>query len=89
MEFTNEKAKELLDVGTAQAQELMKNPPKVDELLVSLEEKLKEVMYQMIDIKSSVYALYQDGEYDEDYLDDIIEELDNATDAIRGAQTLM
>lgn len=54
-----------------------------------IEEKLKDVLYQMIDIKSSVYALYQDGSYDEDYLDDIIEELDNATDAIRGAWTMM
>ena len=54
-----------------------------------IEEKLKDVLYQMMDIKGSVYALYQDGEYDEDYLDDIIEELDNATDAIRGAWTMM
>lgn len=54
-----------------------------------IEERLKETLYQLIDIKGSVYALYQDGSYDEDYLDDIIEELDNATDAIRGAWTMM
>ena len=54
-----------------------------------IEERLKETLYQLLDIKGSVYALYQDGSYDEDYLDDIIEELDNATDAIRGAWTLM
>lgn len=54
-----------------------------------IEERLKETLYQLIDIKGSVYALYQDGLYDEDYLDDIIEELDNATDAIRGAWTMM
>lgn len=53
------------------------------------EDMLKQVLTQMIFIKGSVYAKYDDTEYDEDYLDDIIEQLDTATDAIRGAMTLM
>ncbi|MBO7710313.1 MAG: MBL fold metallo-hydrolase [Lachnospiraceae bacterium] len=36
-------AKELLNQGISQAEELIQNPSQVDELLVSLEEKLKEV----------------------------------------------
>jgi len=36
-------AKELLEKGISQAEELIKNPSEVDELLVSLEAKLKEV----------------------------------------------
>lgn len=53
------------------------------------EDILKQVLTQMIFIKGLVYAKYDDTEYDEDYLDDIIEQLDTATDAIRGAMTLM
>ena len=37
------KAKEWLDLATGEAQNLIKNPSKVDELLIQLEEKLKEV----------------------------------------------
>ena len=36
-------AKELLEKGAAQAEEIIKEPSKVDELLVQFEEKLKEV----------------------------------------------
>ena len=43
MDFSMEKAKDLLNVGVADAQELMKDPPKVDEVLVQLENKLQEV----------------------------------------------
>ena len=43
MDFSLDKAKELLDGGLAEAQELIQEPAKVDELLVQLEEKLKEV----------------------------------------------
>ena len=38
-----EKARGLLEEGTEEAQELIQNPSKVDEILVQLEEKLKEV----------------------------------------------
>lgn len=53
------------------------------------ESELKSVLNEMLNIKSMVYGRYGDTEYDEDYLDDIIEQLDNATDAIRGAIALM
>ena len=43
MDFSLDRAKELLNKGTAEAQELITNPSKVDELLVQLEEKLKTV----------------------------------------------
>ena len=43
MEFNMEQAQELLDKGVAEAQEVIQNPSKVDEILVQLEEKLKEV----------------------------------------------
>ena len=36
-------AKELLDQGMQQAEELIKNPSQTDELLIRLEDKLKEV----------------------------------------------
>lgn len=54
-----------------------------------IEDKLREALYMMIDIKGTVYAEYSGTEYDEDYLDDIIEQLDDATDAIRGAIALV
>ena len=38
-----EKAKEAISGLTAQAEELLKNPPKLEELLQQLEEKIKEV----------------------------------------------
>ena len=41
--FSVEQAKAVLDTGLAQAQELIQNPSKVDELLVQIEGKLKEV----------------------------------------------
>lgn len=43
MEFNMEQAQELLDKGVAEAQEVIQNPSKVDEILLQLEEKLKEV----------------------------------------------
>lgn len=43
MDFNMEKAQNLLDMGIGDAQELIQNPSKVDEILVQLEEKLKEV----------------------------------------------
>lgn len=54
-----------------------------------LDDKLREALYMMLDIKTSVYAEYSGTAYDEDYLDDIMEQLDNATDAIRGAIALV
>ena len=41
--FDFEKAKEILEAGTAQAQEFMSNPTKLDELLEQLEEKLASI----------------------------------------------
>ena len=43
MEINMEQARGLLDKGTEEAQEIIQNPPKVDEILVQLEEKLKTV----------------------------------------------
>ena len=43
MEFNLDQAQELLNKGRAEAQEIVQNPSKVDELLVQLEEKLKAV----------------------------------------------
>ena len=43
MEFNLDQAKGLLDQGIAEAQNLITNPSKVDDLLVQLEEKLKTV----------------------------------------------
>ena len=43
MDFNMEQAQELLNRGTEEAQEVIQNPSRVDEILVQLEEKLKEV----------------------------------------------
>ena len=43
MEISLEKAKGLLDRGIAEAQELIQDPSKVDDLLVQLEDKLRDV----------------------------------------------
>ncbi len=43
MEFGLDQAQELLNKGISEAQDLMKNPSRVDELLIQLEEKLKSV----------------------------------------------
>ena len=43
MEFNMNQTQELLDRGIAEAQEVIQNPSKVDDLLVQLEEKLKSV----------------------------------------------
>ena len=43
MEFGVERAQEVLDNELEEAQEVMNNPSKVDEILVQLEEKLKAV----------------------------------------------
>ena len=43
MDISIEKAKELLDSGVKEAQELIKEPSKVDELLILFEDKLREV----------------------------------------------
>ena len=43
MEFNMSQTQELLDRGIAEAQEVIQNPSKVDDLLVQLEEKLKSV----------------------------------------------
>ena len=43
MELSMEKAKALLETGIAEAQELIKEPSKVDELLIQMENKLQEV----------------------------------------------
>ena len=43
MDFNLDQAQDLLNKGIYEAQEVIKNPSKVDELLVQLEEKLKGV----------------------------------------------
>jgi len=43
MNINSDQVKELLGRGTAKAEEIIGNPSKVDEILVQLEEKLKEV----------------------------------------------
>ncbi len=43
MEFSMDKAKALLDGGISEAQELLQNPSKVDEVLSQFENKLKDV----------------------------------------------
>ena len=43
MDISFEKAKALLDNGIAEAQELIREPSKVDDMLIQLENKLKEV----------------------------------------------
>ena len=43
MNINSDQVKERLGMGTAEAEEIIGNPSKVDEILVQLEEKLKEV----------------------------------------------
>lgn len=43
MEINTEQAKGWLDKATADAQEVINNPSKVDDILIQLEEKLKTV----------------------------------------------
>ena len=43
MDFSIEKAKSLLDSGIAEAQELIKEPSKIDDILMQLEKKLQDV----------------------------------------------
>ena len=43
MDLSIDRAKGLLESGIAEAQELIREPSKVDEVLVDLEEKLKDV----------------------------------------------
>jgi hypothetical protein len=43
MEFSMDQAKTLLESGMREAQELVKEPSKVDGLLIQLEQKLQEV----------------------------------------------
>ena len=43
MDISIEKAKELLETGVSQAQEMLKEPSKVDGVLAQLEDKLREV----------------------------------------------
>ena len=43
MEFSTERAQEVLNEEMIEAQELISNPSKVDEILIQLEEKLKAV----------------------------------------------
>ena len=43
MELSIDKAKALLDTGIAEAQELIKEPSKVDDVLIQLDNKLQEV----------------------------------------------
>ena len=43
MEFSIDKAKALLDSGIAEAQDVIRDPSKVDDILLSFEDRLKEV----------------------------------------------
>ena len=43
MDFSLDKAKAFLDKGIAEAQELIKDPSAIDDILVQLENKLREV----------------------------------------------
>ena len=45
VEFSAEKAKAILDGGMAKAEEMMKDPSKIDDLLKQLEVKLKDIPY--------------------------------------------
>ena len=42
MQFNTDQIKGILDKGTAEAEQIMNDPARVDEILVMLEEKLKE-----------------------------------------------
>ena len=41
MNYNEEKAQQVLDIGTKEAEEMIKDSTRMDELLVELEEKLK------------------------------------------------
>ena len=43
MDFSMDQARELLNKGVAEAEEVIRNPSKVDEILIQLEDKLKNV----------------------------------------------
>ena len=43
MDFSMDQAKEILDKGLGEAQRLMKEPSRIDDLLMQLEQKLKEI----------------------------------------------
>ena len=43
MDFNMDKAQELLNKGVSEAEEVIRNPSQIDDLLVQLEEKLKTV----------------------------------------------
>jgi len=43
MEINTEKAQQLLDAGMAEAEEVIKSPSQVDEILIQVEEKLKTI----------------------------------------------
>ena len=43
MEFNMDQAQELLNKGISEAEDIIRNPSKVDEILIQLEEKLKTV----------------------------------------------
>ena len=43
MEFNMDQAQELLNKGISEAEDIIRNPSKVDEILIQLEEKLKGV----------------------------------------------
>ena len=49
-EFNLDKAKEVLDSGMSQAQELINDPSKINELLESVQEKVKDIPYVGEDI---------------------------------------
>lgn len=68
--FSVDKAKELLGSGMAQAQELVKDPSKIDDLLIQLEAKLKEIpkvgdMFANVPLMISMVKGYVTGSYSE------------------------
>ena len=56
----------------------------------NLTDRLRDLLNEAISIKGSIYAMqYDDEPCNEEWADDIIEQLDEVTDSIRGAIALI
>lgn len=70
MAINLEDAKNMVEKGVGEAQELLKNPSKIDDLLVQLEEKLKGVpvagdLLSSVPLMISMVKSYVNGSYKE------------------------
>ena len=70
MAINLEDAKKMVEKGVGEAQELLKNPSKIDDLLVQLEEKLKGVpvagdLLSSVPLMISMVKSYVNGSYKE------------------------